>query len=205
VGANDGSALVNGGNLKDTPRYWFPKRYADLVQRLRVAGGFVLLCAFAWLARPSLPSIIVGLPVSLVGLLLRGWAAGHLAKDKTLAVSGPYASVRNPLYVGTLVVAFGIVLAARNLWLALLFAAVFLLVYLPAVELEEQHLREIFEDYPNYARRVNRFWPRPGVITATTRFSWSLYRRNEEYKAALGWLIAVAWLAWRYWRAISVR
>ncbi len=181
----------------NAPRYWFPKPYADFVQRLRVAGGFVLLATFAFLANPSRKSMTIGLPVSLLGLALRSWASGHLAKDKDLATSGPYAYIRNPLYVGTLVAALGVVLAARNFWLVLLFVVVFFLVYLPAVELEEQHLREIFPLYASYARQVNRFVPSVRTIANRKPFSWPLYYRNEEYKAALGWLAAVAWLAWR--------
>lgn len=191
---------MSGPDPKERTRYWFPKPYADFVQRLRVAGGFILLAAFAWLAHPSGASLAVGLPLSLLGLLLRAWAAGHLAKDQNLAVSGPYAYLRNPLYVGTLIVALGFVVAARNVWLAILFVAVFLLVYLPAVELEEQHLREIFTAYRQYANEVNRFVPGGRYRSASERFSGALYSRNEEYKAALGWLIALAWLLWR-WRS----
>ncbi|HMF78912.1 MAG TPA: methyltransferase [Bryobacteraceae bacterium] len=181
----------------------FPKPYADFVQRLRVPAGFLLLITFGWLSQPTLDSLVTGLPVAIVGLLLRGWAAGHLAKNQRLAMSGPYARMRNPLYAGTLTAALGIVIAARNVWLGLLFAFVFLLVYLPAIELEEQHLRTIFREYAPYAERVHRFlpiakWPgRPGV------FAWSLYRRNEEYKAAIGFAIAVAWLGWRCWLSLS--
>ncbi|MFL6414712.1 MAG: methyltransferase family protein, partial [Bryobacteraceae bacterium] len=105
-----------------------------------------------------------------------------------------YAYLRNPLYAGTLTVAAGLVIASRNVWLALLFAAAFLLVYLPAVELEEQHLRDIFPEYGEYATRVSRFLPRSRYRGELRRFSWSLYRRNEEYKAALGLLVASAWL-----------
>jgi len=139
----------------------------------------------------------MGLPISVAGLLLRGWAAGHLAKDRELATSGPYAYLRNPLYIGTLIVASGIVIAARSIWLALIFAAVFSFVYLPVVELEEQHLREIFSDYQAYASQVRRFLPGAPSTGSGRRFSWPLYRRNEEYKATGGFLIAVAWLAWR--------
>jgi protein-S-isoprenylcysteine O-methyltransferase Ste14 len=191
---------VSGSDSKGQPRYWFPKRYADFVQRLRVAGGFILLTAFAVLARPCGISLAVGLPVSLLGLLLRAWAAGHLAKDRDLAVSGPYAYLRNPLYGGTLVTAVGFVVAARNIWLAVLFIAAFLLVYLPAVELEEQHLRDIFAAYPNYASQVNRFVPGRRYRARIKSFSGALYWRNQEYKAALGWLIALAWLLWK-WRS----
>ena len=178
----------------------FPKRYADFVQRLRVMCGFILLVAFAWLSQPTPVSLMSGLPISVLGLWLRGWAAGHLAKDRELATSGPYAYIRNPLYTGTLIVALGIVIASRNIWLALIFAAVFLLVYLPAVELEEQHLREIFPEYATYVGHVRRFLP-ARKWKGTRRFSWALYGGNEEYKALLGFLLAVAWLVWKLWRA----
>jgi protein-S-isoprenylcysteine O-methyltransferase Ste14 len=179
------------------PRYLFPKPYADFVQKLRVAGGFLLLIAFAVFAQPSARSLSIGFPISILGLLLRAWAAGHLAKDRDLAVSGPYAYLRNPLYAGTLLTAFGLLLAARNSWLALLFGLVFVLVYLPAIELEEQHLRDIFPQYEAYAARVRRFLPGRPFSSGSQTFSGALYLRNEEYKAAFGWLIAAAWLAWR--------
>lgn len=183
-------------------RYWFPKPYADFVAKLRVPFGFLLLVMFACLSQPTLFSIAIGLPISCLGLLLRGWAAGHLAKNQQLAISGPYAYIRNPLYAGTLVAAAGIVIACRNWWLAGVFAAVFLLAYLPVIELEEQHLRNLFSEYGAYARRVHRLLPVHHWPGGTQRFSWPLYRRNEEYKAVIGFLVAVLWLLvkWRFWR-----
>ena len=102
----------------------FPKRYADAVARLRVAGGFVLVALFVWLSHPSVPSLAIGLPIGTLGLSLRAWAAGCLAKNQQLATGGPYAYTRNPLYLGTLVAAAGLIVAARSLGLAALFAAV---------------------------------------------------------------------------------
>lgn len=177
----------------------FPKPYADFVARLRVACGFLLLGTFAWLSDPTIRSICMGLPISILGLLLRAWATGHLAKNQELATSGPYAYIRNPLYAGTLIVATGIVVASRSLILALIFAAVFLLVYWPVIELEEQHLRKIFPGYGDYASRVHRLLPTQKWPGKPTPFSLSLYRRNEEYKALLGFLLAVAWLMWKCW------
>lgn len=184
----------------DAPRYWFPKPYADRVAKLRVPFGFLLLVTFALLSKPTVESMFIGLPIAILGLLLRGWAAGCLAKNQALATGGPYAYIRNPLYVGTLLVAAGIIVAARDTWLALIFAAVFLLVYLPVVELEEQHLRQIFPNYHDYASKIARFIPR-GRWTAGSdaKFTWSLYRKNEEYQALLGLLIAYVWLAAKYW------
>jgi protein-S-isoprenylcysteine O-methyltransferase Ste14 len=120
-----------------------------------------------------------------------------LAKNQELATSGPFAYVRNPLYLGTLITAAGLVLAAREVWLAALFSVVFVLVYLPAIELEEQHLRTIFPGYGDYAARIQRFLPLAKWPGAQLPFSWPLYRRNEEYKALAGFLVAVAWLSWK--------
>ena len=134
----------------------FPKSYADRVARLRVPFGFLLVAAFAWFSHPTPESLLAGLPLSVCGLALRAWAAGHLVKNARLARSGPYASVRNPLYIGTLLVAAGLVAASRSIGLGLLFAAIFGLVYLPVIQLEEQHLRSLFPEYTAYAREVPR-------------------------------------------------
>lgn len=177
-------------------RHWFPKSYADFVARLRVPGGFLLLLAFLWLARPDALSLAAGVPVSLMGLTLRAWAAGHLAKNEQLADTGPYACVRNPLYAGSLVVAAGVVIAAKSIALGCVFAAVFLLVYLPVIELEEQHLRKLFPAYAAYADRVPLLIP-SSCAGALTGFRASLYWRNQEYKAQLAYLAAVAYLFWK--------
>jgi protein-S-isoprenylcysteine O-methyltransferase Ste14 len=173
----------------------FPKPYADAVAKLRVPGGFLMVAAFLWLAVPTWTSLAVGLPVSVLGLALRAWAAGHLEKNRTLAESGPYAYVRNPLYIGTLMVAAGFVIASRRWELGVLFAAVFLLIYLPVVELEEQHLRSLFPEYADYANRVPRLWPR--LTGSRGNFRWSLYKRNQEYQALAGFLVGVAVLIWK--------
>ena len=177
-------------------RVSFPKPYADTVAKFRVPGGFLLVAAFVWLARPTWTSMAVGLPLSVLGLIVRAWAAGHLEKNLSLAESGPYAFVRNPLYIGTLATAAGLVIASRRWELGALFAAVFLLIYLPVVELEEQHLRTLFPSYADYARRVPRLVPRLAT-PGSGRFRWSLYMRNQEYQALAGFLIGVAVLIWK--------
>jgi protein-S-isoprenylcysteine O-methyltransferase Ste14 len=181
-------------------RYWFPKPYADLVARLRVPGGFLLAAAFLWLSDPARVSLLCGLPVSALGVWLRGWAAGHLSKNERLATGGPYASVRNPLYLGTLLTAAGLAIASRSPWLALLFAAAFVLVYLPVIELEEQHLRKLFPAYAAYAAEVPTLWPRFRRPAGGARFRWHLYLRNQEYQALAGFAAGVAVLVWKTWR-----
>jgi len=178
-------------------RFRFPQVYARAVARWRVAAGLVLAVALAWLARPSWASLLCGLPWMLAGLILRAWAAGHLIKNQVLATGGPYAYMRNPLYAGTAAVAVGLVIASRRLLLAVLFASFFLLIYLPVIEQEEQHLRALFPDYEAYAARVPRWLPRSRTQSAAQRFSWQLYRRNREYQALLAWLVGMVWLAYR--------
>lgn len=170
----------------------FSKPYADRVARLRVPFGFILVAAFLWFSQPTVLSLTVGLPVALAGLALRAWAAGHLEKNTTLTDSGPYGWVRNPLYLGTLTTAAGFVIAARRWELGLLSAAVFGLIYLPVVELEEQHLQRLFPAFQDYAARVHKLLPCPPKWTAQKPFRWSLYRHNREYEAALGFLAGTA-------------
>ena len=183
-------------------RSLFPKRYADQVARLRVPFGFLLVAAFAWLSQPNRDSLLCGSPVSLLGLLLRAWAAGHLFKNQDLAQAGPYALTRNPLYIGTLLVACGLVIAGRSIALAILFAAVFLLIYLPVIELEEQHLRKLFPHYEDYANRVPKLIGiPPGKPRRGARFSIAQYVKNREYEAFFGFLAGFMFLIqkWRWW------
>lgn len=176
----------------------FPKPYADAVAKLRVPGGFVLVAAFMWLSQPTWMSLATGLPISILGLALRAWAAGHLEKNSTLAESGPYARVRNPLYIGTLTVAAGLVVASRRWELGVLFAAVFLLIYLPVVQLEEQHLRNLFPAFDEYCRRVPQLVPRwSGIAAGPKSFRWWLYKKNREYEAAGGFLVGAAILVFK--------
>lgn len=180
-------------------RHWFPKPYADAVARLRVPAGFIMLAAFGWFSHPSARALLAGVPLSFCGLALRAWAAGHLAKNMRLAQSGPYAATRNPLYLGTLITALGLAVAGNSVFLAVLFAAIFILVYLPAIELEEQHLSAILPGYREFAARVPLLLPRWPADWGPDAFSAALYRRNQEYQALIGWLAGVAWLIFRFW------
>ncbi len=178
-------------------RYYFPKPYADVAARLRVPCGFLLVAAFGWFSAPTRTSLAVGAAVAILGLLLRGWAAGHLDKNRDLATSGPYRFVRNPLYLGTLTVAAGLAFASRRPALAVLFAAVFLLIYLPVIEQEEQHLRSLFPGFEAYASAVPMLLPRPGYKGGGARFRWSLYWKNREYEAAAALAAGLIFLYWK--------
>ena len=183
----------------------FPKPYADAVARLRVPSGFLLVIVFAWFSRPTPPAMAAGVPLALAGLALRAWAAGCLSKNRQLATGGPYAYTRNPLYIGTLLVAAGLAVASRSVGLAALFAAVFLLIYLPVIQNEEQHLREIFPEYAAYAERVPALVPRFTRARENTPnpFRGGLYLKNQEYQAGLGFLAGMLFLLWKVWKALG--
>jgi protein-S-isoprenylcysteine O-methyltransferase Ste14 len=177
----------------------FPKPYADAVARLRVPSGFLLVAVFAWFSQPSAPSLAFGLPVSLAGLALRAWAAGCLAKNQQLATGGPYAYTRNPLYLGTLLVAAGLSLAARSPGLGVLFAGVFVLVYLPVIQNEQEYLHVLFGGYGAYAAAVPLLLPHlvPWRQEKSNPFRFALYLKNQEYKAGAGFAAGLLFLLWK--------
>ncbi|MDQ3012472.1 MAG: hypothetical protein M3X11_17405, partial [Acidobacteriota bacterium] len=88
-----------------------------LLQRLRVPIGFVTAILFTIFSRPSWLSLVVGIPIALGGALIRAWASGHFRKNKNLAISGPYAYTRNPLYLGSFILGVGFTIAAGVWWL----------------------------------------------------------------------------------------
>ncbi len=178
-------------------QYWFPEHYASAVQRLRVPLGFALIAAYLLAAAPGRWSMMLGLPVAVTGLGVRAWAAGYLAKDQSLATGGPYAFVRNPLYLGTLIAAIGFGLASGVWWLPLLFGLIFLLVYLPVMELEEKHLLRVLPGSVTYVEQVPLLLPTRPPIDSGGRFAWALYLRNEEYKALGAFAVAAMFLVWR--------
>ena len=82
-------------------------KFVKFLQRIRVFSGFVIAIVFLVFSRPTPVTLAVGLSVALIGVLLRAWACGHLRKSSELDVSGPYAHTRNPLYLGTFIIALG--------------------------------------------------------------------------------------------------
>jgi protein-S-isoprenylcysteine O-methyltransferase Ste14 len=177
----------------------FPKPYADVVARLRVPRGFLIVAVFAWFSTPTVQSLAWGIPLCLAGLALRAWAAGCLAKNQDLAIGGPYAYTRNPLYLGTLMVAAGLSVAARSPGLGALFVVVFVFVYLPVIQNEEQHLCHLFPDYAAYAAAVPALWPRitPYRAKKSNPFRFALYLRNQEYNAGGGFAAGMLFLIWK--------
>ena len=175
-------------------------RKRDLAKALRLPLGFILAGLYLWLApRFVAPAgLAVGAVVALLGLLVRGWASGHIMKNQRLATTGPYAFTRNPLYFGSFLIGVGFAIAAH--WsLVLLVIAFWALIYWPTMLRERgTMMREFPAEYPEYERNVPKFfprptpWRRPGVEGGS--YSFALYMKHGEWKAALGYLFVVAWL-----------
>jgi protein-S-isoprenylcysteine O-methyltransferase Ste14 len=165
--------------------------WARIATRLRVPLGFLFAVAYLWFARPAWAWIAAGSGLVAAGLALRAAASGHIRKNSELTTTGPYAYTRNPLYLGSILIAIGFVLAARNLWIALGAGVMFLIIYLPVIQAEEKYLRSVFDHYAEYAAHVPRFFPRltpyrTGIADTPLGYSRELYVRHREYQAALG-------------------
>ena len=167
--------------------------WGKIARRLRVPLGFVVAAVYLWRARPDWQSLVLGSILIFPGLALRALASGHLRKNVELSTSGPYAYVRNPLYLGSVILAAGFALAARDEWLWVAMCGFFAAFYFPVILAEEEYLHANFPEYAEYARRVPRLWPRFRRVGARQgRFSRELYLQHREYNALLG---AVAMLA----------
>lgn len=156
--------------------------------------GFACAALFILFARPRPATLVAGAAVSFVGVLLRAWASGHIRKNDALAVSGPYAYTRNPLYLGSFILGLGFTIGSGRWWLRIVFAALFLGIYLPVMRVESATLAKLFgENFQAYAAAVPLFLPRLTPYRGgETRigFDRSLYMRYREYRATLGLLIA---------------
>ena len=178
--------------------------WAKIARRWRVPLSFAIAAVALYLAQPTALSIAVGAGFVLVGLALRAVASGHIDKDIRLAVTGPYAHTRHPLYLGSVLIALGFVVAARSWWVAIAVCGLFLAVYLPMIEAEEDYLRATFAGYADYAASVPRFGLRVTPYPAATRearprFSRELYLWHREYNAILCALLMLGALLLKLW------
>ena len=164
-----------------------------IARRIRVPLGFVFAGAYIWLARPTFSSIAGGSVIALLGLTVRALASGHVKKNEVLTVSGPYAYSRNPLYLGSLILAAGFAVAARSWWVAVIAAGIFFVIYAPVIRSEEEFLRARFPEFDEYASKVPRLFPRiKPYRSSSSSFSWHLYWKHREYNAALGLFLMIA-------------
>ncbi|MBN2199523.1 MAG: isoprenylcysteine carboxylmethyltransferase family protein [Candidatus Aminicenantes bacterium] len=167
--------------------------FLKALYRWRVRTAFFAFLFVLVLAEPTVVSIGVGILISLAGLAVRTWASGHLRKDKSLAVSGPYRYTRNPLYLGNFILGISLSVGSHSLWVGAVFAVYFLMFYPAIVHVERERMKTLFPgEYDAYRRFVPLFFPfRRPLRGRGAPFSWKLYARNREYRALIG--TAVFW------------
>ena len=170
-----------------------------IARRVRVPLGFLFAIAYLWLAHPSATSILAGSAIAAAGLGIRALASGYVRKNEDLATTGPYAYTRNPLYLGSIVIAAGFAVMARSWIVVVALAAMFLAIYLPVIRGEEGFLRERFPQFAEYERRVPRLIPRLGELfrrssDSGSGFCKTLYLQHREYNALAGTLAVMALL-----------
>jgi protein-S-isoprenylcysteine O-methyltransferase Ste14 len=173
-------------------------RWQRIARRIRVPLGFLAaaLYLFELLRRTPHPAAVAwSLALVLPGLWLRAYASGTVKKNQELTITGPYAHTRNPLYLGSMLIAAGFALALLSWPVALVLALGFAAIYVPVIASEERFLRAAFPAFDNYCQRVPRLIPRltpardPGGQSEAGRFSLSLYLHHREYNAGIGVLL----------------
>ncbi len=182
--------------------------WQQIARRIRVPLGFLFAGTYFWIARPSEHSLFASLLLVLPGIALRGYASGYVKKNAELTVTGPYAFTRNPLYLGSMLIAFGFAGAARKPWLVVALAALLAMIYWPTLLGEEAYHRTRFPEFDAYANQVPRLLPRLyirepiGAPVSRGQFSWKLYLAHREYNSLLGsillFLALIARMGWRH-------
>jgi protein-S-isoprenylcysteine O-methyltransferase Ste14 len=173
--------------------------------RLRVALGFVFGLLVLVLAQPTATSLMIGMSIATCGEAIRVWAAGHLRKSREVTVSGPYRWVAHPLYVGSSVMGVGLAIASASVLVAALVALYLVATLTAAIKSEEAFLRRTFGDqYDLYRRGVVA--KRRQARASARRFSLAQAIANREYRAVIGFMIALLLLVWKatyngmFWR-----
>jgi protein-S-isoprenylcysteine O-methyltransferase Ste14 len=164
-----------------------PSRVVNTLARRRVFLGFVSGVVTMVLARPTWSTWRSGLAIAVAGEVIRVWAAGHLEKSREVTRSGPYRWTAHPLYLGSSIIALGVIVAARSV-----IVAVFVIVYMAvtigaAIAIEERFLRATFgTTYDDY---------KGGTTSVERAFSLARAMRNREYRAVVGMALGFGVLA----------
>jgi protein-S-isoprenylcysteine O-methyltransferase Ste14 len=178
--------------------------------RLRVALGFVFGVLVLVLAEPTGRSLAIGMSIAACGEAIRIWAAGHLHKSREVTSSGPYRWLRHPLYVGSSVMGAGLAIACANILVAVLIAVYLISTLTAAIKSEEAFLRRTFgEQYDLYRSGVAA--QRRDVRASARRFTVAQAMANREYRAVIGFVVALLLLVWKatyngvFWRMAGTR
>lgn len=169
--------------------------------RLRVPLALAaIVVAIPFLEREWL---VAGFLVSMLGEFIQLWSFASLDKNSDLAIRGPYAMVRNPMYLGRFFILLGFLMLLGSVWLLLAYTVVYWFYMDTRVEREEAHLKPIFgARYAEYCAKVHRFIPGPPLAGEPVAYwNWKLFRQNNAAANLAGtlavWAVVAAWLVLR--------
>ena len=179
---------------EQSPKLKGAERWQKIARRIRVPLGFLTAALYLfelWRREPRPAAISWSLLLVLPGLWLRAYASGYVKKNRELTQTGPYAYTRNPLYLGSILIAAGYAVALLSWPVAAMLTTMFLIIYVPVIASEERFLRSTFPDFGEYCRRVPRLIPRFTAAATLTevssgKFSADLYLRHREYNSFIG-------------------
>jgi len=141
-----------------------------------------------------------GFAVSMLGEFIQLWCFATLDKNASLACRGPYAIVRNPMYLGRFLILLGMLMLLGQPWLLVVFAVVYWFYMVNRVGREEKRLREVLgQPYAEYCAGTSRFVPGPPYRGEPVLvWDWNLFRQNHGAAnlvgTALFWIAAIVWL-----------
>ncbi len=131
-----------------------------IISKNRVTLSFAGVIVFLYFAAPTLATITAGIPLILIGEIMRTWSSGFIKKNEVLSQSGPYALTRNPLYLGTFLIGAGFSIMTNRIILICIFLVIFFFIYKLTIQSEEKLLSAKFgATYFKYKERVPVFFP----------------------------------------------
>jgi protein-S-isoprenylcysteine O-methyltransferase Ste14 len=173
------------------------------VRRMPVFIGAFLLLLFA---KPQPIGSAVGMILIIMGEAIRIWAAGHLQKNESLTVTGPYAYVKNPLYIGSILITAGFCIFADNIYILAAATFAFCFHYIPyKKKVEGDRLKRIFGDqYADYDEKVPEYVPRwTPYSNAKARWQFKNFIENSEEGILLILIAGIVLILSRpYWGSI---
>jgi protein-S-isoprenylcysteine O-methyltransferase Ste14 len=173
-------------------------KFIKTVYAWRIRTGIIGIILAIILAKPEWYSLLGCIVVTILGLLIRAWACGHLKKEKELTMSGPYRFTRNPLYVGNMLLGLAVAIGANSWWVFTIFFVHFCLFYTVAIKREKERMQTFFpEEYKLFSQKVPIFFPTffPKLKRGKARFKRELYIKNKEYRtlytSVLFWIVLI--------------
>ncbi|MFT5287396.1 MAG: protein-S-isoprenylcysteine O-methyltransferase Ste14 [Planctomycetota bacterium] len=178
----------------DSVTEFMPNRYKH-----RQAVGIAFGVLIVWLSEPMQQWISTGAIFAILGMIVRMWASGHVKKNQILAMTGPYAYVRHPLYVGNHLIAIGLCLASGLWWSVPAYIVICFFFYPHTIRHEDTSLLRMFPDqWPAWRERTHALIPRLNANPGEDKGEWS-FKQSMVANGEPLYVIAITWGLYEMW------